>query len=410
MNRNWVAREKLQSVLISLGLPAVMDSSHVVVKDVDSIALWLLVGSDVGMSALFGINAEALSVFQAMAGPVAVTHIMSPGISFLYDCPRLDGVAMRVRLAEANANEGPEVFVVPVEKQMLNSGAEWTTHVALVPRSSLGRWLSIIKAVDRAEAITNASRMVLQCYNGETESIAPMKMSDIVLDPSLKFAIESDVRGFLSVRGAYTSRRLSWTRKYLFNGPPGTGKTSIARWMATELKMPAVSFDFTDRYADGRTFKAFIRWAKGRSPAVVILDDFEKVLGGENRTGVTSHTILTSLSGMGNLDGLIFAVTSNSTKQFDGPMRRRFDVIYEIPLPGQGERLQYLTMMLSNDGVDDVFIRKLVSTTDGWSFDDLRGIIASAIGSSISQGSINEKTLTDGFAVMRSRRNETESQ
>lgn len=407
--RNWLARDKLHSVLMGLGLPASLDSTHLVIKHVDEIAWWLVASKDTSLGGMLGAPPEAMSAFDEACGPLSVNHIVAPGISFRGPRPELDGVAMRIRFATRNANEGPEAFIVPVARQMLNSGAEWNTHVALVPRKSLNDWMALSRAARMAARATQARSMTLKCFNGSDERIQPMKIDDIIMDADLKSSIVDDVKGFLSMRSSYTSRGLPWTRKYLLNGPPGTGKTSLARWMATELGLPAVTFDFTDRWADGRTFKRFLGWAGRQSPSIVILDDFEKVMASENRTGITNHTMLTSLSGMGNLDGLIFVITSNSTRPFRGPMRRRFDVVKEIPLPGWRERKEYLTKMLINDGVSVDYVDNMVSQTDGWSFDDLRGVIAAALGSSVNSGRINEASLAKGLTTMRARRTDESS-
>ena len=394
MKRNWYARGKIQDLLRSLGLPVNLDSSHIIVKGIDGLCRWILATSDneVG-SVLFGKKSdklgEAIEVFTRSASTISVTQIMSPGISLREHGFVLDGCAMRVRFASGNANEGPEAFIVPVEKQMLVNGAEWFEAVALVPKAKLADWVRMMAGAESADRVLESAQLVLRMFNGPDIRIQPMEIDDIIMDDAVKSSFVDDLTGFLSRREWYTDRGLPWTRKFLLNGPPGTGKTSLARWAAGGLGLPALSFDFTDRWADGRTFNAFMSYASRKAPSIIILDDIDKVLGGSNKTGITMHTLLTSFSGMGNLDGIIIVATSNSRQAFRGPMRRRFDAIIEIPLPELGHRKEYLTKLLLQDSISDQTIQSASSMTDGWSFDDLRAAVTASANFMISRGGDN---------------------
>lgn len=409
MKRNWLHRESIMESMVALGLPANLDSTHVVAKGVDTLAQWIAAAGDDVLASTLGVPIEPLEQFKLIAGPMSVTHMSSPGISYRGggSRPVLDGVAMRIRFCTTNSNEGPEAFIFPINRQMLNSGAEWNEHVALIPRAALDRWSNVLAASSHIFRMMNLSAMSIRVFNGPDEQIQPMTLDDIILNQGIKDDVASDVKGFLSKRDAYKSRRLPWTRKYLFNGPPGTGKTSLARWISTEMNLQPVSLDFTDRYVDGRDFKRFLNWARNQAPAVVVLDDFEKILGGENRSGITQHTILTSMSGMGNLDGLIFVITSNSTEPFNGPMRRRFDRIIEIPLPDVSSRKEYLRRMFVDDKVSESYIASIATRTNGWSFDDLRGIVAAAMGFAVTD-ELSEAAIERGMKAVSSRRSSQE--
>ena len=118
--------------------------------------------------------------------------------------------------------------------------------------------------------------------------------------------------------------------------------------------------------------------------------------------------MLTALSGMGSLDGLIFVVTSNSTEPFNGPMRRRFDLITEIPLPSIKGRTEYLQKMLFDDGVTEKYVETLSERTAGWSFDDLRGLVTAALGVSVQSDNIDERSLEHALSAMARRRHESQ--
>lgn len=399
--RIWYARSQLMDNLTALGLPAgITDGSHAMVRGVRTTASWLIGVSDAMVSKLMAGGSpdqwsKAMAVFSSMSpvAPESIKAIAPTGFSIKDGGVVIDGCALRIAMPD---NAG-DAFVIPISRNALAEGDEWTEMVAMVPMASMGHWAELTAAAALATRTMKASRLVMDVYNGPELRISAMNLDDLILEPSVKSAFADDILGFLARRDWYAARNLPWTRKYLLDGPPGTGKTSLARWAASALDMPCMGFDFTDTFADGRTFSGCLSRAAANAPCLLVLDDIDKVLNGGNNTRITTHALQTSLSGMGNLDGVIIIATSNSTKSIRGvladgsenPLARRFDQIISVPLPTAALRVEYAAKLLSKDNIETGDLTALVGgpSTDGWSQDDVRAAVTAAASQAVQRGS-----------------------
>ena len=411
--RVWYARESIMGTLQTLGLPVSLNGGYIVARNVDPIARWLVAISDTDIAELFGAGLpkfkEAMSAFEAMAGPINVKHVSPIGLSYGSGRVIIAGAAMKVILPSSggSAEVGPEIFVIPVSRKKMTTGAEWIETVALVPKSLLGRWNDITMAVAAADRIIDSSSKILRVYNGPDIKIQPIKLEDIVMEEGVKQNFVEDITAFLARKSWYEARNLSWTRKYALNGPPGTGKTSLMRWACTELGLPSVSFDFTDEYASGSTFTSAIRYASRRAPCIICFDDLDRVLAGDNRSRIGVHTIQTALSGMIDLNGVIVMATCNDHKLLlQGPMGRRFDSMGDVPLPIEEFRAIYLRKILSMDSVTESHIQRVAKGTDGWSYSDLMSAMTAAANKVMARrgDTIRDDDLTAGIEVVRMRK------
>lgn len=145
----------------------------------------------------------------------------------------------------------------------------------------------------------------------------------------------------------------------LIYGAPGTGKTTLALWLAKQLGLPAVVARLDGLISSflgttARNMGALFTFAN-RYDCVLILDEFDaiaKLRDDPNEVGEIKRVVNTLLQNMDDRHrrGVTFGLT-NHPSLLDPAVWRRFDVQLEVPLPGPQERVEIARKILqTNDG------------------------------------------------------------
>ncbi|HEX2617658.1 MAG TPA: AAA family ATPase, partial [Flavobacteriales bacterium] len=174
----------------------------------------------------------------------------------------------------------------------------------------------------------------------------------------------------------------------LLYGPPGCGKTYIARATAGEIDARFVSVgisDVLDMWI-GNSEKNLARIfgsARNNTPCVLFFDEIDAL--GANRSHMKHsggrHLInqfLSELDGTGGgNEGILVMGATNAPWHLDPAFRRpgRFDRIIFVPPPDLEGRRRILDLLLRDKPVDDVDTSAIAKVTDGFSGADLKAVI-----------------------------------
>jgi len=197
----------------------------------------------------------------------------------------------------------------------------------------------------------------------------------------------------------------------LLYGPPGCGKTMLARATAGECKATFLNVaisDVLDMYIgeSERKLHAIFEEARAKAPAVLFFDEVE-ALGGRrtNTREATSSKLvsqfLTEMDGFAQSNhGVLILAATNVPWSVDAAFRRpgRFDRVLFVPPPDRGARASLLRMLMADRPSDgDIDYEFLARSTSGFSGADLRELVETAIDEaieeSISEG--QERPVTD---------------
>ena len=177
--------------------------------------------------------------------------------------------------------------------------------------------------------------------------------------------------------------------KLLFVGPPGTGKTSVARALSGWFGLPLIEVKLsmvTSQYL-GETSKnvdKVFELAKRLSPCILFIDEFDFVA--KTRTsdehGAIKRAVNTLLKAIDEVslidDGVLLIGATNHPQLLDYAAWRRFDKVLTFPLPDQEMRQKILEKVLFRiDGQVDAGV--LSELTEGYSGSDLRLVVREAV-------------------------------
>ncbi|KAJ6090188.1 hypothetical protein N7486_009003 [Penicillium sp. IBT 16267x] len=225
------------------------------------------------------------------------------------------------------------------------------------------------------------------------------------LEPAKKALKEAVVYPFL--RPDLFSGLREPARGMLLFGPPGTGKTMLARSVATESKstfFSVSSSSLTSKWhgESEKLVRALFGLAKVLAPSIIFVDEIDSLLsarssGSENEASRRSKTeFLIQWSDLqraaagreqsardkkeGDASRVLVLAATNMPWDIDEAARRRFVRRQYIPLPEQHVREQQLRTLLSHQHheLSDADIEVLVRVTDGFSGSDITALAKDA--------------------------------
>ncbi len=184
-------------------------------------------------------------------------------------------------------------------------------------------------------------------------------------------------------------------RGVLLTGPPGVGKTLLAKAIAGEAEVPFFSIsgsDFVEMFVGvgASRVRDLFKQAKENSPCIIFLDEIDAVgrrrgggfsHGGHDEREQTLNAILVEMDGFTPADGVIVIAATNRADVLDPALIRpgRFDRQIHVPLPDVKGRLEILKVHARKVKLaDDVDLERLARITPMFSGADLAAIINEA--------------------------------
>jgi cell division protease FtsH len=209
-----------------------------------------------------------------------------------------------------------------------------------------------------------------------------IKFSDVAGEDEAKENL-TEIVDYLHNPEKYKEIGASMPKGILLVGPPGTGKTMLAKAVAGEANVPFFSIsgsEFVEMFVGMGASKVrdLFRQAKEKAPCIVFIDEIDAIgkkrdghVGGNDEREQTLNQLLTEMDGFEGNTGVIILAATNRPESLDPALTRpgRFDrrVPVELPdLKGREEILRVHARKIKVDeGVDFAKIARMASGASG---------------------------------------------
>ncbi|KAK8587246.1 hypothetical protein V6N13_086240 [Hibiscus sabdariffa] len=180
-------------------------------------------------------------------------------------------------------------------------------------------------------------------------------------------------------------------RGILLFGPPGTGKTMLAKAIANEAGASFINVSMstiTSKWfgEDEKNVRALFTLAAKVSPTIIFVDEVDSMLG--QRTRVGEHEAMRKIKNefMTHWDGLLtkagerilVLAATNRPFDLDEAIIRRFERRIMVGLPSIESREMVLRTLLAKEKVENLDFKELATMTEGYSGSDLKNLCVTA--------------------------------
>ena len=188
----------------------------------------------------------------------------------------------------------------------------------------------------------------------------------------------------------------------LLTGPPGTGKTMLAKAVANATKatfLGLVGAELAQKYIGegGRMVRELFDLAREKAPSIIFIDELDSIgskrldtaTSGDREVQRTLMQLLSEMDGFESLNNVKVIAATNRPELLDVALLRpgRFDRIIEIPMPDVNARTTIFQVHSKSMPLfEDVKLRKLAIMADGFSGAEIKSTAIEAGISAISDG------------------------
>ncbi|MEM2929733.1 MAG: CDC48 family AAA ATPase [Thermoproteota archaeon] len=249
------------------------------------------------------------------------------------------------------------------------------------------------KMVVKAEDFTNAFKEITPTAMREVYVEVPtVRWSDVGGLEEIKRRLRETVELPIKTPEKFDKLGITPPKAILLYGPPGCGKTLLARAVATESEANFISIKGPEVFSKwvGESEKAIrevFRKARLASPSIIFLDEVDAIAPRRGMSmadsGVTERVVsqlLTEMDGLTPIERIVIIGATNRPELLDPAIMRpgRFEVVLYVPPPDEASRLQILKIHTRRMPLESVSLEEIAKRTEGYSGADLEALCREA--------------------------------
>ena len=333
------------------------------------------------------VNDVDYGTFMAMTenGEIGRVEVESNQIIFtdkdektIYRTGLMDDPGLTERLYNSGAEFSSEI--IKEMSPLLTFLLTWLLPIALF--IGIGQYMAK-KLTSRAGG--NSMMFGLGNSNAKVyvQSSAGIRFSDVAGEDEAKENLQ-EIVDYLHDPKKYEQIGASMPKGLLLVGPPGTGKTMLAKAVAGESNVPFFLMsgsDFVEMFVGMGASKVrdLFRQAKEKAPCIVFIDEIDAIgqkrsggpMGGNDEREQTLNQLLTEMDGFEDNTGVIILAATNRPESLDPALTRpgRFDRRVPVELPDLAGREAILRVHAKKvklaDGIDFTAVARMASGASG---------------------------------------------
>ncbi len=248
------------------------------------------------------------------------------------------------------------------------------------------------------------------------KSTAGIKFDDVAGEDEAKESL-AEIVDYLHNPNKYREVGAAMPKGVLLVGPPGTGKTMLAKAVAGEANVPFFSIsgsEFVEMFVGMGAAKVrdLFKQAKEKAPCIVFIDEIDAIgkkregqIGGNDEREQTLNQLLTEMDGFEENSGVIILAATNRPESLDPALTRpgRFDRRVPVELPDLKGREEILKVHAKKVKLaDDVNFSTVARMASGASGAELANIINEAALRAVRDGRkfVTEADLEESIEVV----------